>query len=186
MTQPPSNPGQDPSQPAQHQGQPAQNYGQPAPNYAQPAGQGGYGSPQAGPGQKPKSIDLAVKVMYVGAALALLNIVFQYFASEQLSSELGAGVGTSIGTLAIGAVIQAGLWILVAQLAANGKGAAKVLGLIFFIIGVLSLLAQFIAFTLLGFLGIFLTVAAGAVAVYFLFQKDSTAWFQAHKGAPRG
>lgn len=77
------------------------------------------------------------------------------------------------------------LWVLMAWLNGKGKGWARIVATVLFVLFVLSFLASFAQATATMTLVVnVLVLIAGAAATFFLWQKDSTAWFQAHK-APR-
>lgn len=126
-----------------------------------------YGARQ--PVARPKAVDTAVKLMYAGAGLWLLNLIVPFLMKgqieEQVREQLEASgevvdqslVDTTLmGSLIFGVVlglVGVGLWLLHAW--ANGKGMswARITGTI---LGVLSVLS-----TLLGLVGMGMGIGAG-------------------------
>lgn len=136
------------------QGNDPQSTGQPgpAPAYGQaPAVQGGYGAAKP---PIPAPAALAVKLMYVGAGLAVLGILASFFLQDQMREQIegqagmtpdlvdtamtvGLVIGVVVGLLAVG------LWVLNAVFNAKGHQWARILATV---LGCLN-----IVFTLIGF-----------------------------------
>jgi hypothetical protein len=150
---------------------------------------------QAGP---PPPVRRAVTFMYAGAALSAVQIVlglitigslksvirsrYPNYSSSQIHTAQIAGV---VGIVVVGA-IAIGLWLWMAR--ANGKGRiwARIVATVLFGLNTISLLAQIarphtpvvLVFELLIWL-------AGLGAIFFLWQRESSAYFQASSGQPR-
>jgi len=153
------------------------------------SGQGPASPPQ---GPAPQPITMAVRFMYAGAALSAIEIIIglttigslkqairsqypNYSASQIHTAEVaGAAVAVVIGALAIG------LWLWMAR--ANGKGRnwARIVASVLFGFNTIDLLtligrphpAISLVFALLVWL-------VGLGAIFFLWQRESTAYFQA-------
>jgi hypothetical protein len=124
----------------------------PAPAYGQaPAAQAGYGAAKP---PIPAPAALAVKLMYVGAGLAVLGILASFLLQDQMREQIenqpgltetqidaamsiGLVIGIVVGLLAVG------LWVLNAVFNAKGKQWARILATV---LGGLN-----IVFTLIGF-----------------------------------
>ena len=199
---------------SQYESYPKEPEGQGGPNpYGQqPPGQGGYGqqgygqdpygqqgygqNPYGGPGQqvkgpRPKSVDLAIKLIYVGVAVSIVSAVVQFlFLDDLVDQQLDATGGAAAGSedlvrtgaiigLVIGLVIGVGIAVLFAYFIGKGANWARVvytilsvLGLLFSLFGLFSLP---VVPLLLGLVGIVLTVAV----LVLLYRPDSNAWFAA-------
>lgn len=205
--QPPQNPqGGQPGGQYPQGGQPGGQYpqgGQPGGYPGAPQGPGGYGAaPQMSGGgmqapvdmPKPKSIDLAVKLMYVGAALSLLGILASFLmkgAIEDQVRDAGTVASEDIDTAVNGALIMGvvagligiGLWVLMAVTNGAGKSWARIVATV---LGALNIL-----FTLIGFtqpspmatkLVNLVSVVLAAAILFFLWKPESTAYYNAKSG----
>jgi len=149
-------------------------------------------------GPPPQQISNAVKLMYAGAALSAIEIIIglatigslrsaiksQYpsYTESQIHTAEVAGivVAVVIGALAIG------LWLWMAW--ANGKGRswARIVATVLFAFNTIDLVtligrphsAVSLIFALLVWL-------AGLGAIFFLYQRDSSAYYQANSGRQR-
>lgn len=165
---------------------------QPAPAYS---GQGGGAHV---PASAPSSIVRAKYAMYAGAVLQLIMIALAFvgmdgvreqikksFDQQGMSyseSTVDNAVTVGIWTAVVIGVIGVILWLLMAWLNGAGKGWARIVATIFFALFIIFFLVGLgQAATVLTMILNILALIAGAVAIYFLWQKDSTAWFQAHK-----
>jgi hypothetical protein len=162
--------------------------------------------PAAGPPQaadpRPGSVTAAVRLMWAGAALAVVSALLTptmgdvmrtqirdalaTSGSSMTPSELD-GIVTAILALAlVFGLIGAGLWLLMAWLNGRGKSWARIVATVLFALGLISTLTglpQAGAAPLLTILSL-ASAIVGGVAVFFLWRKDSSAWFQA-QSAPR-
>lgn len=204
-------PGGQQPQPGDPQGQPqpAQPYGapqgQPYPSYGtqdatQPAygqqapGQGGYYAPA--PVVRPPSIDKAVLMMKIGAALSVLSGLMVFAmkgtmreATEKAlrdqgqtltASEIDAAVNISLGVGVFMGLVGAALWWWMAVMNGKGRSWARIVATVFFVIGLLQTLWAFTQPSG-GALGWVLNIASllvGAAAVFFMWQKDSTRFYE--------
>ena len=194
------------------QGYPGAGYPPPAPGYAAPGPMPGYpgampgmpptaGAPQpAGP--RPGSVTTAVRLMWVGAALAVVSALLTPTMGDSLRGQIRDAMATSnagltpseldgivTAVLAVALVfglIGAGLWLLMAWLNGKGKNWARIVATVFFAIGLISTLSGLTRAGDAPLLTILSLASAivGGVAVFFLWRKESSAWFQA-QSAPR-
>lgn len=215
MTTPPSDPystppsGQGDDQQPQHTpppfpgttgsapGQPATPPPYQAPAEGAPGYPGGpYGQPPAAP-EPPKSILTAVKLMFVGAGLQALTILFGLLGAGQLrdqlaeqqpeltSDELDAAVAVGVGGVVIIGLMAVGLWIWMALANRRGRNWARIVATI---LGALN-----IAFTLFGLsqatgLGVIIqviTIALAAAIIFLLYRPESSAYYNAVSTQPR-
>lgn len=181
------------------------SYGQPSygqPNYGQPNyGQPNYGQPTGGPIEQPGSIKLAVQLMRAGAVLSLLGLLTTFFVQDQIRDEVESSMGESGAEMSQNAVdvavalgvafgvflglIGVALWLWMAW--ANGKGRswARIVASVLYAFSILSFLASFAQpQPLLSTLLSLVSVVLGGVIVFLLWQKSSSAYYQA-MSAPR-
>ncbi len=121
---------------------------------------------------KPKSIVAAKNILYATIFLGIINVVI---------NEMTPGLGNAsmIESIVITGITLAVLFVLTRQIGMGRKWARTVL-LVLFILGVIifpfALGAVFNTSLLLGILEVFEAVLQ-AMALIFLFSKDSTIWF---------
>jgi len=161
-----------------------------------------YSPTPSGPVTRPKSMDLAVRLMQAGGALSILSLLSVFFMQGSLKESVAKQMrdadpsvtqstidaAITVG-LAIGVVIGligAGLWFWMA--AANGKGRswARILATVFFAISLLMTVLSFgsAQSALSRILGL-VSLAIGAAAIFFMYQKESTAYYNAVSGPRR-
>jgi hypothetical protein len=190
------------------------DYGTPAsPPPPPPEGQGpgqfsgmgsmpGYQGPSVGsPVAQPPSIALAVKLMYVGAALSLLAVLSTFLmrdtirdavqkasddaATKMTSTQVDAAVAFAITFSVVFGLIGVALWLWMAS--ANGKGRkwARVVATVFFVLSVLSTLGSLIQHPpALSLIISIVSLALGAYIIYLLYRPESTQYYNA-QSAPR-
>ncbi|NHC14320.1 hypothetical protein [Motilibacter deserti] len=141
-------------------------------------------------GPRPKSVDLAVKLMYVGAALSALSILASLLGidaiREQLedqgdltASEIDTAVAVGVTVGIIGAVVGAALWILNAVFCGRGANWSRIFGTV---LGGLAVLFWLVGLTqeqtaLSLVLGAVQVVVAAAV-IFLLWKPESNRFFK--------
>ncbi|GAB3442491.1 hypothetical protein GCM10027517_19640 [Phycicoccus ginsengisoli] len=157
--------------------------------------------PQAAAVSRPASIATAVKLMYVGAALSLLGILFTVVmrstirdAVEKASADSGtsmtasqvdSAVSLAIGFSVVVGLIGVALWLWMAS--ANGKGRkwARIVATVFFGLSVLSTLGSLVQHPpVLSLVVSLVSLALGAYIIYLLYRPESTQYYEA-QSAPR-
>jgi hypothetical protein len=166
-----------------------------------PWGEPGAWGPNTVPAvEQPSSIRTAVRLMWVGAALAAFGVVTIFFQTDAIrdaiedsdssadmtADEIDTLVNVSIAAAVFFGVIGVGLWIWMAITNGQGKSWARVVATV---LGGLNVL-----FTLLGFagatgegttaLGTALSLIGLALAVsilILLYRPDSTRFYEAHQ-----
>lgn len=149
----------------------------------------------AGPGAKPPPpVRTAVKLMWVGAALALLNLLLLPLQTDtirdQFADQPDVGidpdtlVSTTIAAGVVFGLIAVGLWVLMALMNGKGKSWARITATVLGGLNILSLLASIsgAAGTALPPLALVLGVASlilAGVIVYLLWQRPASEWFDA-------
>jgi hypothetical protein len=145
--------------------------------------------PERGPA--PPSVLNAVKLMYVGAAVSTVSLVISLAsiggtkdairkARPSLTATQVNQLNTFIIALAVvSGVIGVALWLWMARANGQGKNWARILSTVLFGLATLDLfgvLSQ--PKTALGLIFPVLTWLAGAGAVFLLWRKDSTDFYQ--------
>ena len=164
----------------------------------QPYPTGGQGPVTPPQGPPPQPVTMAVRFMYAGAALSAIEIIiglttigslksairsqYPHYSASQIHTAEVAGVAVAV---VIGA-IAVGLWLWMAW--ANGRGRiwARIVATVLFAfntIDLLTLLARpHSAISLVFGLLVWLV---GLGAIFFLWQRESTTYFQAMSGRSR-
>lgn len=176
-------------------------YGQP--DYGQQPGQpvdpqSPYAAPYAAGGvpTRPKSVDLAVTLMRVGAVLSLLGMLMVFFMGDAMreavetslrdsglsatGSEVDAAVALGTGFGVVMGLIGVALWLWMAHANGKGRGWARITATVFFGLFVLSTLASFAQpAPAISRVATLLQLVLGAAIVFLLWKKESSAWFSA-------
>jgi hypothetical protein len=158
-------------------------------------GQGPVAPPQA---PAPQPVTTAVRLMYAGAALSAIEIILGLATMGSLKSAIRsqypgytasqihtAQVAAIVAAVVIGA-IAIGLWLWMAWANGKGKSWARIVATVLFALNTIDLLtliarphsALSLVFALLVWL-------AGLGAIFFLWQRESSAYFQAMSARPR-
>ena len=177
----------------------------PAPDQGQgayPPAMPGYEAPTArGPVSQPASIALAVKLMYVGAALSLLGIIVTFLSRDTIrdsvekasrdatkpmtSDQMDAAVALGVGFGVVLGLIGVALWLWMAAVNGRGRKWGRVVATVFFGLSVLSLLGSLVQkppvlSLVLGLVSLLL----GAYIIVLLYKRESTEYYEA-QSAPR-
>jgi hypothetical protein len=141
--------------------------------------------------EQPATIRLAVRLMWIGAAISFIGIVVAFVQRDELrdqfreadsslsSSELDTAVAAGLTFIGVIGVVAIGLWVWMATTNGQGRAWARTVATV---LGGLNIL-----FTLLGFLGdqltplniavSILTIALAAAILYLLYRPDSNAYY---------
>ncbi|GAA4431936.1 hypothetical protein GCM10023169_37070 [Georgenia halophila] len=184
--------GQPQSGPPQYGQQQPPQYGQQPPAAPQ-YGAEPYGQPTAPP-ERPRSIDLAVKLMYVGAVLSALGAILGFASMDEMramAEETAQQAGTpemvdtimaiSTGTIIVTSLIAVLLWIWMAIKNGQGRSWARIVATILGGISILSFLftmGQGATTTLQLVLGVVQLALAIAILV-LLWQRTSSQYYAA-------
>lgn len=162
------------------------------------------GPPPAGPADlaRPQAVTNAVRLMYAGAALSLVGLLLTPMTADAVRTQIeDAMAGQDAGltpsqidaivtfAIAMGVVfglLGVALWLLMAWANGRGRGWARIVATVLFALNAVSLLTSLpqLGSAPLPVALSALTVLVGGAAVYFLWRKESSAWFQA-QSAPR-
>jgi hypothetical protein len=167
----------------------------PAGPWGDPAQQGQWTPPpyqSVTPVDQPSSIGLAVKLMWVGAAISAIGIVVAFFQRDELrdqlreadstltSSELDTAVSVGLTFVGIIGVISIALWIWMATTNGQGRSWARTVATV---LGGLN-----VVFTGLGFLGDQLTplnvgfsilgIALAVTILVLLYRPESNQYYE--------
>ena len=166
------------------------------PAYGQMPG-GSYTPPP--PPVRPKSIDLAVKLMQAGGVLALVNLLTVFLfkdqireAAEESAAKSGQAnvdidtiVSVSIAFAVIFGLLGALLWFWMASSNGKGKSWARIVASVFYGLSLLSLVASFMqAQPMLGRLLSLVSLAIGTGAMLMMWKKESTDYYNAVSRRP--
>ncbi len=146
------------------------------------------------PPSPPPSIVNAVKVMYVGAAIAVINAIVGVVTTHAVKtmveqrnpsltpSQANGVAGLAVGAGIVGGLLGAGLWLWMAWANNRGRSWARVLSTIFFAVATLGVLVSFAqAATAVGrILGI-VQWAVGLAAIVLIWQRQSNDYYTATK-----
>lgn len=155
----------------------------------------------------PAPLRRAIILMYAGAALTLLSVVFlvsnrsgareevQLIAEQQGDRLTGENLESAVNLfLTLGtimAVAMAGLWVLMAFLIKRGKNWARLLASGMGLLNVLYTLMEVLQLVLLGQVasgvGIMsvATLTVAALALFYLWTSPVREWFNAQRDFPR-
>ncbi len=122
------------------------------------------------PPEPPRSVMIAVRLMYAGAALTAIGLVI---------GVIGVATGEElIAVSVISGVIEIGAWLLMARANRSGLKWARIAATVLFALGTWNLISHIIGtatVTNLAYTALMWLVGLGAV--FFLWRKDSSAYF---------
>jgi|SRR5215469_5534218 len=158
-------------------------------------GQGPVTPPQV---PAPQPVTTAVRLMYAGAALSAIEIILGLATIGSLrgaiKSQYPGYTASQIHTAEVAAILAAvvigaiaiGLWLWMAWANGKGKSWARIVATVLFglnTIDMLTLIAR--PHSAVSLIFALLVWLAGLGAIYFLWQRESSAYFQATSGRPR-
>jgi hypothetical protein len=142
------------------------------------------------PTQPPKLVVLATRLMYAGAALTAIGLMLSVIAiatGEQslrdshphaTVAQLHATQSFLITLAVVSGLLEIGAWLLMARANRNGLKWARIAATLLFALGTWNLIAHIIgAGTATNLAYTAATWLAGAGAVFFLWQRQSSAYF---------
>jgi uncharacterized membrane protein YiaA len=171
-----------------------------APFGSMPSGPAGPAAPAAVP---PPSIQRAVLLMRVGAALSVLSILITLLTRDALrsqvestlrksssaltASQVDTAVSLAIGIAVVVGLVSVGLWLWMAS--ANGKGRswARIVATVLGALSVLSLLSSVAQgqLTTLNLIVSLVSLALAIAILVLLWRKESSAYYDAVKAQQR-
>jgi len=138
----------------------------------------------------PSSVQTAVKLMYAGAALSLIELVVSLVTISSLKSAIlkkfphytSAQVHSAEVAIVVGVVIEAviaiGLWLWMARASAAGRNYARITGTVLFVVYTLFLLLDLRRPSVgIGLIFSLLVWLAGLGAVIMLWRRESSEFF---------
>jgi hypothetical protein len=145
---------------------------------------------------QPGSIALAVKLMYAGALLSLLGSVVTLAMRDSIREQveraatggnqnmtpaaIDAAVAIGVGVAIVSGVIGAVLWAFMAWANGRGKAWARILATVLFGLSVLSFVGSlFQRPPVVALVLSLVSLVLGAVIIFLLWKKESTAYYQA-------
>jgi hypothetical protein len=164
----------------------------------QPYPTGGEGPVPQPDAPAPQQVQTAVKLMYAGAALSAIEIIlglvtigslrsaihsaYPNYTDSQIHTAEVVGIASAI---VIGA-IAVGLWLWMAWANGRGRSWARIVATVLFALNTIDLLTLIARpHTVSSLLFAVLVWLAGLGAIYFLWQRDSSAYFQANSARTR-
>ena len=138
----------------------------------------------------PTSVQTAVKLMYAGAALSLIELIVSLATVASLksailkkfpnytSSQVHSAEVAIVAGVVIEAVIAIGLWLWMARASGAGRNYARITGTVLFVVYTLFLLLDLRRPSVgIGLIFAVLVWLAGLGAVVMLWRKDSSEYF---------
>jgi hypothetical protein len=158
-------------------------------------GQGPVAPPEA---PAPQSVLTAVRLMYAGAALNAIEIIIGLTTIGSLRSAIlsqyphyaenkihAVEVAVIAGSVIFGA-LAVGLWLWMAWANGRGRSWARIVASVLFGLNTISVLTQVAQpHALISLVFTILVWLAGLGAIYFIWQRDSSAFYQARSQRPR-
>lgn len=140
--------------------------------------------------EPPRPVVLATRLMYAGAALTGIGLVLSVIAvaagesslrashPHATQAQLHATQNFLITIAVVSGLIEIGAWIFMARANRAGLKWARIVATVFFGLGTLNLISHVIgAGTTTSLAYTAVTWLAGAGAVFFLWQRQSSAYF---------
>lgn len=193
--QPPTGPWADPWDPSS-----GGAYRSPPPSSGSPFPPAGYPAQPAM--EQPRTIRVAVVLMFVGAALSLLGIFASFTGSEQMAEmydEISPGlsseqvddmVSQNQASGAVGGLVAVGLWIWMAVVNGQGKTWARITGTVLGGIHIASILIMVpISAALFPVPALSLVLSIGTatlavVIIILMYQRDASAYYETMSRRP--
>ena len=164
----------------------------------QPYPTGGQGPVAPPQGPAPQPVTRAVRLMYAGAALSALEIILGLVTIGSLKSAIRSQYpnystnqihAAQVAAIAVAVVIGAiaiGLWLWMAWANGKGKSWARIVATVLFGLNTIDLLTLITRpHSVISLIFALLVWLAGLGAIYFLWQRESSAYFQAMSARPR-
>jgi hypothetical protein len=154
--------------------------------------------PPRPPSSPPSSVIAAVKLMYVGAGLSLLGMLYglttrvhtrerlaaddpdQTEAELSLAVDVTTGIGVTIGLIAFG------MWLWMAQTNLSGLRWARIVATVLFGLNVIVTLYGMTQTTGFGIVVSLVSIGLAGAILGLLYRQESTAYFVARSDGGRG
>ena len=136
----------------------------------------------------PASIRAAVILMYVGAALQLLILIFSWLTRDQIRDQLAGDQSVSdatIGLLVVISVLAIAMWIWMALTNGRGLGWARIVATVLAGLNVAFTLFLLVQSVGLGVVMQLVAIGLAATIVFLLHRPDSSAYYTAMSEPPR-
>lgn len=156
----------------------------------QPGADAGQPAPAARP-EPPSSILNAVKLMFVGAGLSALGIIFSFTTTDQIRDQLAesdssltgddldTAVNISIGVAIFVGLIAIGLWIWMALANRRGASWARIVATVLGGLNILFTLFGLTQATGLTTVVSLVSIVLAAVIIWLLFRPESSQYYNA-------
>jgi hypothetical protein len=145
----------------------------------------------AAPVERPSSVTRAVRLMYVGAVLSVLDVVVTWFTKSQLRDQIEAtsptltpdqvetAVTVSLGTGLVVGLVAVGLWLWMAAANGAGKSWARVLATVLGALGALGAVLSITTGTGITIALQLLSLVLAVTILVLLWRPASSAYYQA-------
>lgn len=144
----------------------------------------------AGQRRPPPSALAAVKLMYLAAGLALLGLLFDLVAHQEIRDriadrergrppdEIATAADVTIGSLVIAGLLSFGLWLWMAQTTRRGLSWARIVATV--LVGVVVAFTLYSApqTTSLGVVIKLVLIGLGGAVLFLLYRPDSNAFYR--------
>jgi hypothetical protein len=141
----------------------------------------------------PPSVRLAVRLMWVGAAISLIGIVVMFLLRDELrdqieeaeptltADQVDTSVAVGLTVMGLVGVVIVALWIWMATANGQGKAWARTVATVLGVLNVLFTLLSFVGgqFTPLGALLNLLNIALAVVILVMLYRPDANRFYDA-------
>lgn len=144
--------------------------------------------------EQPRPVQLAIRLMYAGAALSGIAVVISLVTIGSLKtaienqntgltpSQVNTAEGVAIGAAVVGGLIAIGLWLWMAWANKAGKSWARIVSSVLFGLNTLFLLLSLSRpHASIGLALLLVIWLVGLGAVFFLWRRDSSAYYAASR-----
>ncbi|HEX2363301.1 MAG TPA: hypothetical protein VHI11_14630 [Jiangellaceae bacterium] len=150
--------------------------------------------PIAPGGVPPTSLLAAVKLMYVGAGLSLLGMLFALATRSQLrdqmleedleqtAAELDRAVNMASAVSVVIGLIAVGLWLWMAQANGRGEAWARIVATVLFGLNIVLTAYNFAQTTGFGVVINITSIVLSGAILWLLYRKDANAYYAARTG----
>ena len=152
-------------------------------------------APPTTPGDAPPtSLLAAVKLMYVGAGLSLLGMLFALATRSplrdqmleedpgQTAQELDRAVDMASGVSVVIGLISVGLWLWMAQANRRGEAWARIVATVLFGLNIVLTAYNFTQTTGFGVVINIISIVLSGAILWLLYRQDANAYYSANTG----
>lgn len=168
------------------------------PGYSYAGGAYGYGAPAAVKPPMPRSVRIAVNLMFAGLAVGLINMVIGLTQLSKVNDHLrslgysdttiSSDKGVFVAGAVVGGLIGTGLWLWMALATRAGQNYARIVSTVFFGVGVLGGISNLVSdwVPVIDKVSSVVTLAVGLLAIIFVWRGESGPYFAPRPGPGYG